>query len=870
MANQPLGRKKNTGTGGSGVNRRGEGLGGGPAGVKRPAGGSQSAGGGAGNRGSGSSGGSGPNRAGRGPGGGIGVLGIIIIIAIVFMMMRGGGCGGTYEDTGSTGGTGTAGSAGASAGTNGSGSAGSGQTGISSTGSGSTGGSGFDLGSLFGGGYTGTSSGSWEGGVSNTGTLNTAVAAGSREKRTKIAGNGKDTVTILIYMCGTDLESRSAMASRDLQEMANASLSDQVNVIVYTGGCTRWQTQGISTSTNQIYRVRSGGLERLEENMGNKVMTDPATLAEFIKWGKKNYPADRFDLIFWDHGGGSNSGYGYDEKNPRAGSMNLAGINTALKNGGVTFDFIGFDACLMATVETGFVCEQYADYLIASEETEPGVGWYYTTWLTELSKNTSIPTLELGKVIIDSFSSACAQTVPGQDTTLSLVDLAELVNTVPAKMTDFAKGTSNLIKNDEYQTVSNARSGTREFASSSKIDQVDLIHLAKKMGTKEGEQLAEALLGAVKYNQTSAKMANSYGISVYFPYKKVSGVDQMVNTYEAIGMDEDYTRCIQEFASLEVAGQVAGGGSAAGSPLSGRFGSLLGGAGSSYGGSSSGSSSSGASGAYGSSAGIAELLNAFMGSDFSGISGLTSGNTGFLGRTLDIDYASEYIAANQFDASRLTWTDPATADFAEGAVVPEVPFISLDEDQMGLIQNLDLSLFYDDGEGYVDLGMDNVFEFDEAGNLLAPSDRTWLAIDGQIVAYYRIESSGDEDDYTIMGRVPAKLNGDDVNLIVVFDTEHPDGYVTGAVYNYVDGQTDTIAKNLTELTVGDEIDFVCDFYDYDSNFQDRYYLGETMTVEHDMDEMKVENLNVGDGEIHAAYCFTDIYGQSYWTDFLVY
>ena len=817
--------------------------------------------------GSGSSGSSGGPRRAGGPqrGGGIGMLGIIVIIAIVFFMMRSGACGGSYE---STGGSGTAG--GTASGTTGGASANTGAQSGSSTAAQSSGSSGFDLASLFGGNYTGTTSAAWADGQSNTGTLDTAVAAGSREKRTKLVGNGNDQVTILVYMCGTDLESRSGMASRDLQEMANATLSDKVNLIVYTGGCARWQTSGISNSTNQIYRVKSGGMERLVDDVGNKVMTDPATLSEFIKWGKSNFPADRYELIFWDHGGGSNSGYGYDEKNARAGSMNLANISKALKDGGVTFDFIGFDACLMATVETGFVCEQYADYLIASEETEPGVGWYYTTWLTELSKNTSIPTTELGKIIIDSYTQACATGTPGQDTTLSLVDLAELVNTVPAKMTEFAKDTSGLIKNKEYQTVSTARSGTREFAASSRIDQVDLVHLAKNMGTDSGAELAEAILGAVKYNQTSSRMANSYGVSIYFPYKKAAGVDQMVHTYEAIGMDEDYTRCIQEFASMGVAGQVASGGSEAGSPIGGLLGSLLGNAGSAYG-TTSGSSQSAsqASQAFGSSEAIAQLLGAFMGSDFSGISGLTSENTGFLGRTLDVDYAAEYIAEHQFDGASLAWNMPeeASGDQEDGGTLP---YISLTEEQKAMIQDLDLSVFYDDGEGYIDLGMDNVFSFDDNGNLLAPEDRTWLAIDGKIVSYYRSLSSGDENDYTIMGRVPALLNGDDVNLIVVFDSEHEDGYVSGVVYDYVDGQTDTIAKNLTELKEGDQIDFVCDYYDYDGNFQNRYKMDETLTLDHGMDEMVIENLDVGSGEIHAAYCFTDIYGQSYWSDFLVY
>ena len=73
------------------------------------------------------------------------------------------------------------------------------------------------------------------------------------------------------------------------------------------------------------------------------------------------------------------------------------------KNGGVKFDIIGFDACLMATLETALVAEQYGDYLIASEAVEPGTGWYYTNWLSALSENPAIDSLDLGKQIIDDY-----------------------------------------------------------------------------------------------------------------------------------------------------------------------------------------------------------------------------------------------------------------------------------------------------------------------------------------------------------------------------------------------------------------------------------------------------------------------------------
>lgn len=678
------------------------------------------------------------------------------------------------------------------------------------------------LGSLAGFSGNGSVSSGWvmDAGL---GRLNTSVSPEARDKYTELLGGGKDTVTIMIYMCGTDLESRSGMATSDLQEMAAADIGKNVNVLVYTGGCTGWRNDIVSKDVNQIYQVRDGNLIRLVENAGNASMTEPDNLTSFIQWCSKNYPANRNELIFWDHGGGSLSGYGYDEKYPRSGSMRLDGIDKALKNADMTFDFIGFDACLMATMETALTLSSYADYLLASEETEPGVGWYYTNWLTELSRDTSKPTVEVGKRIIDDFVDVCAQTCKGQQTTLSIIDLAEMEKTVPQKLTDFSKSITKLIQDQEYKTISNARSGTREFAKSSGIDQVDLAHLAKNLGTVQGDALVEVIRSAVKYNRTSSNMTNCYGLSIYFPYQRASSVNQAVATYQQIGMDQEYARCIQEFASLEISGQAVSGGSA--SPLPSLLGSL----------------------AESSEGGLnTEAILQILG-------GLLSGDSS--GRALDIQSTAEYLSQNRLDASSLMWelgTD-------------NIPKMRLDDSQWELVQGLELNMFYDDGQGYIDLGLDNVYAFDEDGALLGTSDRTWLAINSQPVAYYYLDTVDDGEHYSITGRVPALLNGSRVDLILVFDNETPYGRIAGARTDYVQGETETIAKGLPPLQEGDTLDFLCDYYGYDGSYQDSYLLGEQMTVSGDL---QISNVDVGEGKVRMAYRLTDIYNQTYWTPVL--
>ena len=875
------GRRRRTSSGGTGVHRRGSGLGTGPVG---------SVGGGGARKGSSSGGGpssggsGGPRRSGSG--GGFNPITLIIVLAVVLLggggglgSLLGGGSGsqsssgtssyssgsgssgysnyssgsGTSGYGGYSGGSGTSGFGGYSGfGSGGLGSFGSGGSGSSSSsGSGSFLNdtlSGLDLsgllGSLSSGGttnqtLTGTYTG-W-GDDNNTGDLNTSVAPEASGKFTKLKGNGKDTVTIMVYMCGTDLESRSSMATSDIVEMTKATLSDKVNVILYTGGCTKWNNNIISSRTNQIYQVKDGGLKCLVSDDGDRVMTDPATLTRFIKWCGKNYPANRNELIFWDHGGGSVSGYGYDQKHQRSGAMSLPNIKKALKDSGLTFDFVGFDACLMATAENALAVSGSADYLLASEETEPGTGWYYTNWLTALSKNTSMPTTELGKKIIDDFVDMSARQARGQSTTLSLVDLAELKETFPDSFSSFADGINDLLDNKNYTTIASARKNTREFARQSRINQYDLVHLAKNLGTQEGKELADVVLNAVKYNRTSANMTNSYGLAVYFPSQN-KYTDSMTATYKALELSSSYSNSFRKIAAVQEAGQSVSGGSHS---LNDLF----------SGGTSGGSTlfDSYGSSLFGSSGGSSDVMMDLLGSLFSGRSLSGSYSTDFMEES---GYSAEDLASmldgNVFDASKLTWT-------AQSGKYT----MQLSQPQWALVDHLERNIFYDDGEGYIDLGMDTVYSVSGEGVLTAGADRYWISIDEHPVAFYHVSTTATDEGTTIISRVPCYLNGDRCNLILIFDDDNPYGYVAGASFDYKDGETETVPKSMTALKDGDVLDFVSNYCNYDLEFEDSYYLGEQMVVD---GEPEITDTYIGDDPAFVSYRFTDIYGQEYWSD----
>ena len=686
------------------------------------------------------------------------------------------------------------------------------------------------------------------------------VSSDARSYRVTPLGNGQDTVTVMIYMCGTDLESKYGMGTSDLNEMIKATISDRVNVIVETGGCRQWRNSVVSSRVNEVYKVESGGLRRLEDNFGDSAMTDPANLSKFIRYCAENYPADRNILIFWDHGGGSLSGYGYDEKHASSSSMTLDQINAALAAGGCTFDWIGFDACLMATLETAMVCERYADYMIASEESEPGTGWYYTDWLTQLSRNTSVDTVTLAGTIIDTFVQESCRASARAQVTLSVMDLARLSQRVPAAFRSFSTSTNALVQGDGYRQVSDARSGARQFAQSSRIDQVDLIDLCERLGTGEARTLAGALRDCVRYNNSTVSRAN--GVSIFFPYESLSSMNSAVSTFNSLGIDSEYTKCIQSFASLGQGGHMVSSASAYGGQY-GSYGDLLGTLLGGYEGSSSQS-------AYGSSP-LGSLLGSYTNASGSASSGYSISAadivglmSAFSGRSMPRELAwvdtelvassAGKIAEQSIDPGRITVNDK------NGSKV-----LKLTDEEWERIRAAELNVFVDDGAGYIDLGLDNVLRFDGDGDLLLDFDGSWLTVDGHVCAYYLLSDTEDGNGgYTTVGRIPALLDKGEgaqlVNLQLVFDDENPRGLITGA-YPFYEGETDTESKGAIPVEAGDSLQFLCDYYGYDGSYSATYELGEEFTVQ----ELRVTNMMLDGAAYSVTYRLTDLFGNHYWT-----
>jgi hypothetical protein len=212
------------------------------------------------------------------------------------------------------------------------------------------------------------------------------------------------------------------------------------------------------------------------------------------------------------------------------------------------------------------------------------------------------------------------------------------------------------------------------------------------------------------------------------------------------------------------------------------------------------------------------------------------------------------------------------------------------EDQWNNVSSLEQNVFLDDGQGYIDLGLDCVYEYNDDGDLIMDYDGTWLAMNGQIVSTYIISQDYVGDDYTILYRVPAFLTHevkaadstlreesesdpgklDDsadgilterVNIIIAFTSDAPDGIVLGAQTDY-QNLTPTVTKGLIDIRKGDKIDFLCDYYSYNGEYQDSYMLGKQMTFS---GEWEINNLPIGGEGFQMMYRITDQYGAQHWT-----
>ena len=331
--------------------------------------------------------------------------------------------------------------------------------------------------------------------------------------------------TVLVYMVGSNLETNRGAATDDLEEMLASGIDFQKNnVIVYTGGARKW-FGNIPCDRNCMLDLARG-----EDNWivgttdGNSDMGSKETLAEFLRLAVDNYPAEHYGLIFWDHGNGPINGFGVDElfgnDSLQFGEIRAAMDPSPFANGGnAHLDWVGFDACLMGSIENAKLWSRYTDCMVASEELEPAGGWDYSFLQT---LNETADPVKIAMSVTDKYYNWYV-TKTNNAVTLAVYDLTKTDRVIKAYAALTGKMSSD-IQAGEYARVVKARNGALRLGTSENMSRgsgTDLLDLSNMAGRftdyykEESNAVRTAVTEMVIDNKTNIKGA--MGISVYFP-----------------------------------------------------------------------------------------------------------------------------------------------------------------------------------------------------------------------------------------------------------------------------------------------------------------------------------------------------------------
>ena len=638
---------------------------------------------------------------------------------------------------------------------------------------------------------------------------NTSGDMSLERKQIETASRSDDGVwTIFVYLCGTDLETDSGMGTDDLEEMAKSSPSDKVRFVVQTGGTEEWTEDDVDTDKTDRFLVQNGEITKVDEKKLTNMGT-PDTLADFLVWGTSNYSSEHMGLVLWNHGGGSITGVCFDEKYDQD-SITLMEMDAALLKASETskrkFDFIGYDACLMGTVEVANVLATYADYMFGSEEMEPGSGWDYTAIGNFLSKNPDSDTEALGKVVCDSFYESNVKADDEELTTLAVIDLSKIDNLIlnfnsfAKNMYDAGEDASNLADMIRgIEEVDNFGGNNKTEGYTNMVDMGGICDACSAYADG-ADKVNQALDAAIVYQVTGSTHPDVSGLSMYYPLS-IQGSNEL-SLFSKVSVSPYYVSFVDRL---------------------------------------------------GKTVATSESFDDYTPDQW------------FEDDEWEYGELSDDSYWDYLDDYEQTGESPYIT-FDEEPAVDENGTLGFKLDENGIDNAADIyALVYelsDDGEDIIEIGETIDIQGDwDTGRFYDNFDGYWLSLpDGQNLATYIADST---DDYVVYTS-PILLNGEETNLRM--RQYYEDGRVE--IEGAWDGinEAGAASRDIIKIESGDKITPVYYAYDLDT-FDEAAYEGAEYEVRGTL-EINYEYLAVG--EYYYAFNIDDIYGDYYISDVAIF
>ena len=331
----------------------------------------------------------------------------------------------------------------------------------------------------------------------------------------------KSKWTVLIYMAADN--SLSLEGLKDLNEMETVGSTDQVKVVV------QYDKQG-SADTRRYEIAKDDDLTKVTspvvQDLPNVDSGNPAVLRDFLLWGQRNYPAEHYMLVLWDHGSGwdpdsRSLARSISQDDPTGNVISITELPGALQTT-QPIDIIAADACLMSMQEVAYEIRNCADYYVSSEELEPVSGYNYARILNNMITPAGLA-LSPGEVSDMIAREAREEWADYNNMTTSVIKL-DRTAAVTTALDSLAHRLRQVV-NFYPDELKRARVESVRFGLSAVDLRVDLYDYAARLQSyvpdSEVASRANALQlvinNAVTANYVRPGRGNARGISIYLP-----------------------------------------------------------------------------------------------------------------------------------------------------------------------------------------------------------------------------------------------------------------------------------------------------------------------------------------------------------------
>ena len=372
-----------------------------------------------------------------------------------------------------------------------------------------------------------------------------------------IAQSEQKKTTVMVYMCGSNLESKSRQGTKAIDQMIRSRFNtEDINVVLLLGGSFSW---GGDYDPNALTLLSLEGRQpRVVDTLPLASMGDPDTLLTFLSICHERFPAEHYILEIWDHGGGPvlgvcldslhSSGDPAKEAEEMLSAAEMAQALAAAPFGEKGIDLIVFSCCLMGSAEFSTVLAPYARYMLATEDLMYGLRY---DWLAGMENDPDI--LVTAIRLADSSFEYNAEIMERQHAvginSFAVIDLGKT-----GEMGKAADNFFSLIRTDldeiSFTAMSGQRRNSMAFGSGTfdLVDLKDLVHQHYDESPEAADLLLHAIDEAVVFHRTDSDRCG--GLTVYHPFENKNKISQWLPIHHSLGFSENYSEYLTQFSAL--------------------------------------------------------------------------------------------------------------------------------------------------------------------------------------------------------------------------------------------------------------------------------------------------------------------------------